>query len=70
MKDKDKRPIYEPPKARDISAISVSGVVGPCQPGSYPYGSCLEGGSLSPGPCLTGKSPITPQCSGGSNPTI
>jgi len=51
MKRKDRRPIYEPPRARDLSTSSVSGV-------STPKGLCVTGGALQyPGECAAGDSP-------------
>jgi hypothetical protein len=50
-KKEDKRPIYEPPCARDLSAPSASGV-------PTPRGLCVTGGQLVyPGECQAGDSP-------------
>ena len=69
MKDKDKRPIYEPPRARDLSAVSVSGQR-PCMPGGSPFGLCKVGATLAPpGPCSNGQSPHAPNCKTGSIPS-
>ena len=54
MKRKNRRPIYEPPRARDLSASSVSGV-------SAPKGLCVSGGALVyPDECSPGGAPGGP----------
>ena len=71
MTDKDKRPTYEPPMARDLSAYSASGVgpapKGMCLSGTTPYSSCQVGDIFqSGGTCNPGNSPDEPKCTGGS----
>lgn len=64
MTEKGVRRLYEPPQARDLSAFSVSGQVGPlgmCLPGPRPYYNCVEGGHFI-GPCSPGTLPDTSSC--------
>jgi len=56
MKEKDEKPTYEPPRARDLSAFSVSGQ-GACQNGDAHHDNCRNG--VMPG---------LQKCEGGSNP--
>ena len=68
MTEKDKRRTYEPPRARDLSAFSVSGDVGPlgeCIAGPTPYYNCVNGPSFA-GPCNIGNNPDTSECATGS----
>lgn len=71
MTEKDKRLIYEPPRARDLSAQSVSGQISPlgtCSYGNYPYTGC-EMGTLAGGTpdCSPGDQvEVYPQCRSGS----
>jgi hypothetical protein len=52
MKEKDKRPTYEPPRARDLSGSSVSGF-------PVPQGLCVPGGALVyTTPCSSGTGPL------------
>ena len=52
MKEKDKRPIYDPPRARDISGASVSGF-------PVPQGLCVAGTVLQyDTPCKDGAGPM------------
>ncbi len=55
MKEKDKRPTYEPPQAKDISASSVSGQVTPgaCKNGNLPRSPVCRPGSAPPA-CING----------------
>jgi hypothetical protein len=56
MKEKDKRPVYDPPRARDISASSVSGF-------PVPQGLCVTGTALVyPIDCITGSAPVIGAC--------
>ena len=76
MKEKDKRPIYEPPWARDLSGSSVSvhgirplGICGPT--GNTPYESCSTGPGFTTGACYpNGLQPEQPSCSGGSSALV
>ncbi len=52
MGEKDKRPIYKPPRARDLSASTVSGF-------PQPKGICAPGTNLVyPEECANGPSPF------------
>jgi hypothetical protein len=72
MIDKDKRPIYEPPRVRDLSASSVSGgnvvPLGTCSSGPSPFEDCRTGTTFLPGVsgCVGGDAPEKPQCNSGS----
>ncbi|MBW1861931.1 MAG: hypothetical protein JRJ02_06100 [Deltaproteobacteria bacterium] len=68
MDKKDKRPIYEPPRSRDLSAFSASGDVGwGCRDGGNPLQSCTEGSYVHPpGDCRPGALPLKPVCKNGS----
>ena len=54
LKKKEKRPIYEPPRARDLSAFTVDG--GTCTNGGGPDGVGCEAGSVPFG-CSNGAGP-------------
>ena len=73
--------LYEPPRARDLSVTSVTGIVplGYCVNGGTPYESCqngdifqtgdtcTNGGAPSDDPmCLPGNIPGGPKCTIGS----
>ena len=64
------RPVYEPPLARDLSKLSVSGQepLGMCTTGNRPFEECLFGPSPSGAnpPCEFGFYPTAPKCSIGS----
>lgn len=63
------RPLYEPPEARDLSAPTASGDVGPlgsCVNGTYPYYSCVAGPDYFSTCSPTGATVDTSYCSGGS----
>ena len=49
-----KKPQYEPPRARDLSALSVSG--------QGPAGMCLNGSGLTSDNCTSGPSPVGGKC--------
>ena len=70
MTKKDKRPKYEPPRARDLSAQSVSGQIGPlgtCSYGGYPYTGCQVGSIVGTPECSPGDQvEVYPQCRAGS----
>jgi hypothetical protein len=70
MTKKDKRPVYEPPRARDLSAQSVSGQIGPlgtCSFGEHPYTDCITGEMVGTADCSPGDQvEVYPQCRGGS----
>ncbi len=53
-KEKEKRPIYEPPRARDLSAFTVDG------------GTCTAGGAPDPVGCKAGSMPFG--CAAGGKP--
>ena len=55
MKEKDKRPIYEPPRARDLTAFTV-----------YVNGSCNAGTDPNPPVCSTGSNPLESDCANGA----
>jgi hypothetical protein len=56
MKEKDKKPTYEPPRARDLSASIVSGQ-GACQNGDAHHDLCLNGEMPGLVKCGTGSNP-------------
>ena len=76
MKEKDKRPTYEAPRARDLSASGVSGAnpipQAVCTDGSNPWSTCVTGVGVAGGTgCApTGNSPVEPKCGVGSNALI
>ena len=78
MKDKDKRPIYEPPRARDLSVSSVSGggpqPLGLCADGIAPYNDCAIGEDTSDPSAgchpVGGNAAHDPQCRPGSNASV
>ena len=75
MEDKNKRPVYKPPRARDLSSSSVSGgkpkPYGICQGGSVPYTNCDAGPAFAAGACSpVGNLPDRPTCKGGSNALV
>ena len=47
-------PLYQPPRARDLSASSVSGLL--------PMGSCEDGSALTSGECADGSVPVGGTC--------
>jgi hypothetical protein len=51
---KKKRPVYEPPKARDLTAFTVDG------------GTCRAGGAPDPVGCNAGSVPVG--CAAGATP--
>ena len=55
MTEKDTRRLYEPPRARDLSALAVSG--------QEPLGQCFPGGSLTFEVCEDGGTPLGGACS-------
>jgi hypothetical protein len=65
MKKKDMRPIYDPPRARDLSGASVSGF-------PVPQGMCVDGSTIVPAGICAPHGPVpgggagecTPQGSG------
>ena len=54
LKEKEKRPIYEPPRARDLTAFTVEGA------------NCLAGEGPTPVGCESGSNPFG--CSNGGGP--
>jgi len=61
------RPVYEPPRARDLSGLGVVGQLplGECTTGAFPYTNCLAGpGFFSP--CTEGATADTSRCSNGT----
>jgi hypothetical protein len=69
MKNSD-LPLYQPPRARDLSAFSASGMVplGVCESGAKPFEECIIGPSpegWNP-PCETGGFALDPRCYPGS----
>jgi hypothetical protein len=71
MTMKKKRPIYEPPMAKDLSGQTATGDITPlgtCQPyGGHPYTGCNAGTSVGTPDCTTGLSVGDyPQCRSGS----
>jgi len=52
---KSERLLYEPPRARDLSAFSVSGQIGP-------KGMCVDGSDLTFEVCASGRSPLGGAC--------
>ncbi|MBW1768042.1 MAG: hypothetical protein JRJ65_13475, partial [Deltaproteobacteria bacterium] len=67
MDKKDKRPIYEPHRSRDLSAFSASGDVGwGCRDGGDPLQECAAGLNHHPSNCTPGATPGDPVCKNGS----
>lgn len=63
-------PLYQPPRARDLSAFSASGLapLGYCADGAAPYEKCVIGPfpeGYNP-PCEAGFFPDDPLCSTGT----
>ena len=54
LKEKAKRPIYEPPRARDLTAFPV-----------YVIGSCPTGSGPNPPACPNGSNPQEDICGTG-----
>jgi len=54
LKEKEKRPIYEPPRARDLTEFTVDG------------GTCTTGEGPTPVGCAPGSVPFG--CSNGAGP--
>ena len=66
MKEKDARPTYEPPTARDLSSENVSsGASDMCRDGMSPIRDCTPGQNFE-GPCGHGPHPDD-DCFTGSN---
>lgn len=63
MTKKSKRVLYEPPRARDLSAFGVvgDGPQGECQVGPTPYYACTLGSGFV-GECVAGTVPDTSAC--------
>ena len=63
-------PLYQPPRARDLSAFSASGQVplGVCENGPAPFEECIVGPSPSGSnpPCSGGEFALDPKCKVGS----
>ncbi len=72
MTGKDTRPLYEPPRARDLSAFSVSGQepLGVCETGISPVAFwCTDGSKPEQDPAAcspTGYSPERGGCASGA----
>ena len=72
MKEKNRRPIYEPPRARDLADNRVSGGSATpkaiCHPGDAPFSVCRAGPGVTPqGACApVGGLPVEPKCDAGS----
>lgn len=56
-KAKEKRPIYEPPRAKDLTAFAVDGIIQP---------TCNPGGAPNPVGCTSGSNPFG--CAAGGKP--
>jgi len=56
MKEEDKRPIYEPPKARVLAASKV-----------YVAGACNTGSNPNPPTCQPGSGPFELNCANGAD---
>ena len=56
MSEEIKRPVYEPPLVRDLSALSAQGgkPQGACKSGTLPFFSCVTGTQHPPTDCLAG----------------
>jgi len=70
MSEKREHPLYEPPRGRDLSTVSASGLVplGTCESGNRPFEACVFGGDpegTNP-PCELGNYANAPKCSFGS----
>lgn len=62
MKEKNDRPTYEPPTARDLSSESLSsGDSGMCRDGMSPIRNCVQGQNFGD-ECVTGSSFDFPVC--------
>ena len=48
-------PLYQPPRARDLSASSASGLL--------PQGMCIDGTALTSEDCISGPNPTGGDCS-------
>ena len=75
MKKKDKRPIYEPPRAIDLSVGNASGELKPlgaCWSGTYPWHECKIGTQVAGGTdCApVGMNEQYPKCQVGSQALI
>ena len=55
-KEKEKRPIYEPPRARDLTAFAADGLLQACNPGGAPNPVGCKAGS-GPFGCAAGATP-------------
>jgi hypothetical protein len=55
LKEKDKRPAYEPPRARDLTAFPV-----------YVTGACNSGNGPNPPTCQAGSGPFQLNCANGA----
>lgn len=81
MDKKIKQRVYEPPQARDLSAMSVAGggPEGVCKQGDYPFyncvagpiyfASCAPGGTVDDSLCATGGYHTDPVCNFGASAT-
>ena len=72
MNEKREHPIYEPPRGRDLSTFSVSGVpLGQCKNGSIPITfTCETGGNPEQDPAAcwpVGNIPEQGRCTTGGN---
>jgi len=56
-------PLYQPPRARDLSAFSASGLVplGLCDNGPFPYYDCVTGPVFAE-ECVGGSNVDTSEC--------
>ena len=67
MAEEIKRPIYEPPAVRNLSAFSAQGgnPQGSCRPGALPFYSCVDGPSHPGSDCLAGIGGDSSACATG-----
>lgn len=77
MKEKKGLPIYEPPRARDLSMMMAEGgdegVTGECISGEQPYEECIAGpspGGVNPDCYPFGMYVYGPQCKTGSTAAV
>jgi hypothetical protein len=66
MEKKNKRPVYVPPRAMDLTAFGATGThpLGACKAGNYPYTNCVVG-TVYVGSCFPGSTVDTSACSVG-----
>ena len=68
MSEENKRPIFEPPLVRDLSALSAQGgkPQGACKSGVLPFYDCVVGTQHPATDCLPGINGDSSACGGGA----